>query len=112
MYTYSTNVMGPMTHWYDTNQIPYTTVTRYSTLFKRTITTKIYDHHWYGGRIDIYGGDGYPLETHLPIMRDDSFGLFSQWLRTLKVDYLLNFEQLRELYEQSHPKLILFKELT
>lgn len=111
MYSYRTNIMGPMTHWYETNNIPYTTVSNYSDLLGRKIEYKIYDHHWFGGRIDIYTGEPYPEETHLPIMRDDSFNLFSQWLRTLKVDYLLNFEQLRELYEQSHPKLILFKEL-
>lgn len=111
MYTYSTNMMGPMTHWYDTNQIPYTTVTRYSTLFKRTITTKVYNHHWYGGRIDIYGGGGYPLETHLPIMRDDSYGTFSSWLSTLSTPTPLDFSELRTLFEQSNQPLILFEEL-
>ena len=112
MYTYSTNMMGPMTHWYDTNQIPYTLSTRYSTLFCRTITTKVYDHHWYGGRIDIYGGEGYPIEAALPIMRDDSYGAFSDWLSKLSTLTPLYFSELRSLFEQSNPPLILFEEHT
>ena len=110
-YTYSTNMMGPMMHWYEDNNIPYTVkiVNNKFTDFKDE-ERKVYDQ-WYGGRIDIYGGPGYPDECRLPIMSAESYGRFSRWLETYSSEEIKCFEELRELFEtQENFKLIIFDE--
>lgn len=110
-YTYSTNMMGPMMHWYESNNIPYTIriANNKFTNFKDE-ERKCYEQ-WYGGRIDIYGGPGYPDETGLPIMSAESYARFSQWLETYSSTELKSFEELRELFEtQENFKLVIFDE--
>lgn len=110
-YTYSTNMMGPMLHWYESNNIPYTIriANNKFTNFKDE-ERKCYEQ-WHGGRIDIYGGPGYPDETGLPIMSAESYGRFSQWLETYSSTELKSFEELRELFEtQENFKLVIFDE--
>lgn len=110
-YTYNTNMMGPMLHWYESNNIPYSTTRKYSKLFNKEIEYKVYEQ-WYGGRIDIYGVSGYPDETHLPIMSAESYGRFSQWLEKFSSEQIKCFEELRELFEtQENFKLIIFDEI-
>lgn len=111
IYTYSTNLMGPMSHWFIANNIPYTETKVYSKLFDKEIVYKTYEQ-WYGGRIDIYGGPGYPDETGLPIMSGESYARFSRWLQTYSSEDMKSFEELRELFETSENfKLIIFDEI-
>lgn len=110
-FTYSTNMMGPMTHWYETNNIPFTIIKTYSKLFSKEIEYKQYEP-WYGGRIDIYGGSGYPDELCLPIMSGESYGIFSEWLGKFSSTDIKSFEELRELFEKETKfKLVIFEEI-
>ena len=54
---------------------------------------------WCGGRIDVRGeGLGpYGEELGLPIMRGDSYNLFSDWLDTFETDDVWTLAQLVEL---------------
>ena len=109
-FTYSTNMMGPMTHWYETNNIPFKLIKTYSKLFNKEIEYKHYEP-WYGVRIDIYGIN-YPDETGLPIMSGESYGRFSQWLDKFSSTHIKSFEELRELFEtETNFKLIIFEEI-
>ena len=111
-YTYNTNMMGPMLHWFQTNNIPYTIkiANNKFTDFKDE-ERKVYEQ-WYGGRIDIYGGPGYPDETGLPIMSGESYSRFSRFLETYSSEELKSFEELRELFEsEENFKLIIFDEI-
>ena len=103
MFTYSTNWMGPMLHWYVSNNIPYTETTSYSTFFNKEVTYKNYEQYA-GGRIDVYCSDishpdydPYGTNLHIPIMRAESWNRFSDWLHTFSSDELLQFEQLHKL---------------
>ena len=110
-YTYSTNMMGPMQHWFQTNNIPYTVqiANNQFTNFQDS-ERKIYEQ-WYGGRIDIYGGSGYPDECGLSIMAGESYSRFSNWLETYSSSELKSFEELRKLFEsEENFKLIIFDE--
>lgn len=112
-FTYNTNMMGPMLHWFQTNNIHYTIqiANNQFTNFQDT-ERKIYEQ-WYGGRIDIYGGPGYPDETDLPIMSGESYSRFSHWLETYSSEELKSFEELRELFEsEENFKLIIFNEIS
>lgn len=110
-FTYSTNLMGPMTHWFESNNIPCTITKKYSSLFNKEIEFKRYDP-WYGGRIDIYGGSGYPDEDGLPIMSGESYCRFSRWLEKYSSEEIKSFEELRELFEsEENFKLIIFDEI-
>ena len=105
-------MMGPMQHWFQTNNIHYTIqiANNQFTNFQDT-ERKIYEQ-WYGGRIDIYGGAGYPDETGLPIMSGESYSRFSRFLETYSSEELKSFEELRELFEtQENFKLIIFDEI-
>lgn len=109
-YTYSTNMMGPMLHWFQTNNITYTITKTYSKLFNKEIEYKTYEP-WYGGRIDVYSDSHYPDETGLPIMSGESYGRFSLWLQTYTSEQIKTFKELRELFEtQENFKLIIFDE--
>ncbi len=110
-YAYSTNMMGPMTHWFESNNIPYTVTKTHSKLFNKEIEYKTYEP-WYGGRIDIYGGSGYPDECGLPIMSGESYSRFSRWLAKYSSEEVKTFKELRELFESEEGfKLIIFEEL-
>ena len=105
-------MMGPMQHWFQTNNIHYTVqiANNQFTNFQDT-ERKIYEQ-WYGGRIDIYGGPGYPDETGLPIMSGESYSRFSRFLETYSSEELKSFEELRELFEsEENFKLIIFDEI-
>ena len=111
-FTYSTNMMGPMLHWFQTNNIPYTVkiANNKFTNFKDE-ERKIYEQ-WYGGRIDIYSGAGYPDECGLPIMSGESYSRFSRWLETYSSSELKSFKELRKLFEsEENFKLIIFDEI-
>lgn len=110
-YTYYTNMMGPMTHWFETNNIPFKPIKTYSKLFNKEVEYKEYEQ-WYGGRIDVYGDTGYPDELGLPIMSGESYGRFSKWLELYSSPDLKTFEELRKLFEYSENfKLIIFDEM-
>ena len=109
-FTYSTNMMGPTTHWYETNNIPFKLIKTYSKLFNKEIEYKHYEP-WYGGRIDIYDTN-YPDETGLPIMSGESYGRFSQWLDKFSSTHIKSFEEIIELIEtKTNFKLIIFEEI-
>lgn len=112
-YTYNTNLMGPAgLWWFEQNNIPYTIkiMNNKFTNFKDE-EFKRYDP-WYGGRIDIYGGPGYPDEDGLPIMSGESYCRFSRWLEKYSSEEIKSFEELRELFEsEENFKLIIFDEI-
>ncbi|NBP03823.1 MAG: hypothetical protein EBU90_27735 [Proteobacteria bacterium] len=112
---YRTNFMGPIsTDWYKHRNLITTksevleTDSRISNLKKGDIFE--YDHiieRWCGGRIDVYGTDDpYGYELSLPIMREDSYRLFSNWLETFETDDVWTLNQLVEFYERTNPRII------
>ena len=112
-FTYSTNMMGPMTHWYQSNNIPYTIKIANNKFTNFQDEERKCYEQWYGGRIDIYGGQGYPDETGLPIMTAESYGRFSQWLMNFSSSEIKSFDELRELFEaQENFKLVIFDEIS
>lgn len=105
MWTYSTNIMGPMTHWYESSNIPFKIVKKFSKFLNKDIEYKIWDKNYYGGRIDCYCDntndpdfDPYNRELGLPIMEAESFGKFDNWLVKIKTPRLYSFEELQQLY--------------
>lgn len=63
--------------------------------------------HCSGGRIDIHGtGDDYPDEIALPIMLDECYRDFRDWLSTFETDDVWTLEQLVEFYERDNPKIV------
>lgn len=105
-WTYNTNMMGPMLHWYEANNIPY--IIKISnnkfTDFK-DVPRKVYEQ-WYGGRIDAHCSDindidydHYGRETSLPIMDSESYGNFSDWLSKFSSVRFLEFSELKNIYE-------------
>ena len=104
-FTYSTNMMGPMMHWYKSNNIPYTIkIANNKFTDFQDEERKCYEQ-W-------YGGSGYPDECGLPIMSGESYSRFSNWLETYSSSELKSFEELRKLFEsEENFKLIIFDEL-
>jgi hypothetical protein len=88
-FTYSPNVMGPINgDWIEEN-----------------------GSGWIGGRIDIYGGyDHYPDETELPIMSNESFNRFDEYLEELVTSTRWNFDRIRKEFEKHNEPLVLFRE--
>lgn len=94
MITYSTNWMGPISlEWYK----------------KRGIheTYEVYA----GGRIDIRGLDCNEYydgrhEYALPVMNGESWNKLSDWLEQLETDELISYEQLVEMFEVEHGKIV------
>lgn len=89
MIRYSTNWMGPVSYdW-----------------------TKKHGEGWCVGRIDVYGtGSDYPEELDLPMMRAEDWGRFSDWLDTVKTDFMWTLEQLVDQYEKTNPRITWWKE--
>jgi len=116
MITYSTNWMGPVnTDWYRSRNLTMikTVVQEEDSKFTSRKKGDVYEveeitQHWAGGRIDIRGeGLGpYGDEMGLPIMRDDCYIRFSDWLHTVKTDDVWTLAQLVELYEKDNSKII------
>lgn len=112
MWTYNTNFMGPMLHWYETNNIPYVEREEFSTLFNKPIMYKSYEQYA-GGRIDCYCTDSedldydpYGVELELPIMKADSFNRFSEWLHKFKSKKLHTFAELKQMYEDTSGNIL------
>ena len=117
MWSYNTNYMGPMMHWYERSKIPYTMKTSYSKLFEKEITVKVYQDDYAGGRIDCYCSNPddpdfnpYGEELGLPIMKLKSYGLFSEFLDGFHSSSLMSFEELKELYEERYEKLEIWED--
>lgn len=85
MVEYSTNYMGPIDlQWFEDRN-----------------TTE----HWYGGRIDIYGLDDAEYynsggEYSLPIMDEQSWHMFTEWLENYKTSELVTYEAIIEDFEE------------
>ena len=82
---YSTNWMGPMNmDWIEKN-----------------------GSDWAGGRIDMHGGDwSYPEEIGLPMMKQEDFNKFSNWLDTIETDDVWTLQQLVKQYEKTNSKIV------
>jgi hypothetical protein len=109
MITYSTNWMGPVSiRWYKNRGLTRVVTKTYGD------ETLIYDEiieNWSGGRIDIYGtGDPYNQEIGLPIMRDDHYRRFSEWLSGIITENVLSLSELVNMYEQNNPKIVWWEE--
>jgi hypothetical protein len=121
MITYSTNWMGPINvDWYRQRGLTKTKTVVQEEDSKYTDRKKgdIYEieeitQQWCGGRIDVRGeGLGpYGEELGLPIMRGDSYNLFSDWLDTFETDDVWTLAQLVELYERANPKIVWAKDV-
>lgn len=112
MWTYNTNIMGPMTHWYETNNIPYTIKKIDSSIFGK----KEYKDYelYHGGRIDCYCDnqkdpdyDPYNRELSLPIMKSESVYYLNKWLETYKSESF-NKNLLKTFEEETGYKLEIF----
>ena len=116
MWTYSTNYMGPMPHWYEINEIPYREMTWYSELFEKEITTKQYTPEYAGGRVDAYGDyddedyEPYGVNLYVPIMTVESWNRYSDWLETVQTDKLFSGEELVERYQREIGTLDIWKD--
>lgn len=115
MWTYSTNMMGPMNHWYEENKIQYKIIKRKSTLFGKEIEFKKYNPIYYGGRIDCRCSnpkdkdyDIYGVELGLEIMEAESYSKFSDWLSNFKSKKLKTEKELYSLYEEKNGKIKFF----
>lgn len=119
MWTYSTNIMGPYgLCWFEQNNIPYTSkITNNRFTDFKDVEYKTYEQ-WYGGRIDCYCStiedpdyDHHKPELGLPIMSTESLGKFQEYLETFKSCRLLEFGELKYIFESvSNYKLNIFKE--
>ena len=66
---------------------------------------------WCIGRIDVYGTDSdYPEELHLPMMRAQDWGRFTEWLHTVETDFMWTLDQLVGQYEKTNPRITWWKE--
>lgn len=94
------NMMGVANmKWYEKNNIPYISETKWSRAFNKEITIKDYEKYYYCGRIDVYGHPEYPFnyEYGVSIMEGESWYKFGEWLANLHLDYLP--ETVEEIYE-------------
>ena len=104
MISYSTNWMGPIAlRWYDDNNIPFTATTQISRLTNKEITIKTYETYWAVGRIDIYGLDNVDYydgrsEMSLPMMRQEDWATFSEWLNKVTTIGMKSLDKLLEMY--------------
>ena len=89
--TFYLNWMGPVsTVWYEDNNIPYETITRYNALTQKEITYKKYLKGYCCGRIDVFGHPEYPFnfEYGVDIMESESWYRLQDYLKELTLDYL------------------------
>lgn len=109
MITYSTNWMGPASIDWFKNRGLTKVVTK--TFGSETLTYDEITENYSGGRIDIYGtGDPHGNEIGLPIMKDDDYRRFSEWLRSIKTEKILSLNELVSMYEQNNPKIRWWKD--
>lgn len=112
-YSYNTNWMGPVSmEWYRSRGLTTTVreVLEHDSKFTDLKKGDVFEREditeqWAGGRIDIYGGRGYPDEIGLPIMHGADYGNFSKWLEDIKSAKKLNLDQLVAMYEVENPKI-------
>jgi hypothetical protein len=103
--------------WYEQNNIPYTVGKHYSQLFNKEVEYRNYEQ-WYGGRIDCHCNnyddtdyERYGVELGLPIMDNESYYRFSEWLNSVSTISLVNTEELIQLYEyKTNHKLRLWED--
>lgn len=67
--------------------------------------------HWSGGRIDVSGGEPYE-ELGCPIMHTEDWNSFSDWLWDFESPVACELKDLVELYEENHPKIRWFREVS
>lgn len=107
MWSYDINLMGPSSSWYETENIPYHLLDVKKDKLSKVTTLKIYEEQWYGGRIDCscndindVNYDKYGVELELPIMTEDSYNKISEWLESFQSKNLLDFTDIKDLYEK------------
>lgn len=119
---YSTNWMG-VAHmkWYTDRNL---TVKKTVTVRENSLLVKHGKHkpgdtyevdepiqYYSVGRIDFYNNiEGMRDEMSLPLMKNEDWGRFSNWLETVETDFPWTLEQLVELYERTNPKIEWWKE--
>lgn len=88
---YFLNFMGPMSHWYDKNNVPY-------------------DETWCCGRIDVEDGTTFGAEISVPVMSQASWAALGNWLWNLETEEpLLDLEDIVNLFEkETGAKLVWF----
>jgi spore coat polysaccharide biosynthesis protein SpsF (cytidylyltransferase family) len=89
--------MGPVPRWYVENGLDY----------KET--------PYAGGRIDVYGLNSEEFykgktELSLPIMREEDYYVFSDWLESFHSEELMSLKQIINLYEKDNPKIRWFNQ--
>jgi hypothetical protein len=107
--------MGPMNHWYETNNIPYTLKEVNSERFGK-VQYKDYEI-FHGGRIDCYCDNPEDIDYHpynqelsLPIMKAESLYYLDKWLDTYKSENF-NRNLLQTFEEETGYKLQYFKNI-
>lgn len=110
MIRYSTNWMGPVSlKWYEDRNL---TTTKTVMVKDQLVETVDITQRWSGGRIDVSGtGEPYGDEIGLPVMRDDCYRQFSDWLDSVETDDMWTLAQLVEIYERTNPKIIWAKDV-
>ncbi len=104
MITYSLNQMGPWwTSWYEKNGIPLKYKTEYNRIIGKELTTPVPEYYVASGRIDIRdstkaGYDGWD-EYGVPLMKQLSWNLLSDWLDELKTEEIIEYSRLIEMFE-------------
>tara|TARA_B110000977_G_scaffold76057_1_gene102626 strand:- start:154 stop:510 length:357 start_codon:yes stop_codon:yes gene_type:complete len=113
MISYSTNWMGPVsTRWYEDRNIPFVLKETLNASNTAYIEYKDYLERYACGRIDIYGLDEEEYwcgkhEYGLAPMRTEDWNAFSDWLDTIKEDYILmTYKELIRQFEDHHGKAI------
>ena len=89
--------------WYEKNGIPCTVKTEYNKLAGKEMTTATPEYYVASGRIDIRdnskeGYDGWD-EYGVPLMKQLSWNLFSDWLDELETEEVVDYYRLIEMFE-------------
>lgn len=110
MWSYDINIMGPVSSWYEREKIPYKIL---EDTIDKSKQLKLYEEMWCGGRIDCYCSDvtdknydKYGVELELPIMKEDSYIKFTEWLDSFTSKELLEFEIIKDTYEKETGKVL------
>ena len=86
MFSYSTNMMGPMNHWYEKHNIPFTW--KHFTFDGKSNKIKEYEPY-YGGRIDIFGDEPWQ-ELSCPILAGEDWDNLSKFCDEFESETQLN----------------------
>ena len=95
-FTYSTNMMGPMNHWYEKHNVPFTW--EHFTFDGKDDKIKSYDYHA-GGRIDIHCEEPWQ-ELGTPIMTGEDWDNLSYFCDEFSSETQLNEDEFFTAFEK------------